>query len=65
MEARNWAYGQQLSYDEWFYPKNMEDLKSRSNFHVLVIGTAGLNTPSAFFESVYNLAQTRGKINRK
>lgn len=64
LEAKKWAYGQQLGYEEWFYPANPEDLKHRSNFHVLVIGSAGYNVPDGYFESVYSLAQSRGKIGR-
>jgi len=64
-EARTWAYGQHLSYDEWFYPADLDELNSRENFHVVVVGTAGYNVSPGYFEKVYTLAHTRGRMNRK
>jgi len=64
-EARVWAYGQHLTYDEWFYPAELEELYSRENFHVVVVGTAGQNLPQTYFEKVFNLAHIRGRMNRK
>jgi len=64
-EALTWAKGQQLCHDCWFYPTDIEDLNQKTNFHVIVIGTAGLNVPSAFFERVYNIAQRQGQIGRE
>lgn len=63
-EAEMWARGQLLSRDEWFYPYTADDLKSRVNFHVLVVGTAGLNVPPSYFERILSLAKSRGRINR-
>lgn len=63
-EAKNWAYGQNLAHDEWFYPDDTDDLQKRCNFHVLVIGSAGQNVPAGYFERIYSLAQQRGKIGR-
>lgn len=63
-EAEKWASGQNLESNSWFYPKNESDLLFKSNFYVLVIGTAGMNVPSNFFERIYSLAVTRGKIGR-
>lgn len=63
-EAETWASGQNLSKNEWFFPTGIGDLMSKSNFHVLVIGSAGMNVSTRFFDSIYNLAQQRGKIGR-
>lgn len=63
-EAKTWARGQFLDDDSWFFPSDFEDLKARSNFHVIVIGTAGMNVPNGYFNSLYELAQKRGRINR-
>lgn len=63
-EAETWARSQFLAKNEWFFPQDEDDLKKRSNFHVLVIGTAGHNVPASYFERVYRLAQERGRINR-
>ena len=64
-EAETWARGQFLARNEWFYPSDINDLDNHENFHVFVIGTAGLNVPSAYFERLYQTAQTRGRINRR
>jgi len=61
-EARYWASGQNLEDDEWFYPYDEDDLRRRVNFHVVVIGTAGDNVPPAYFEKIYQLAKSRGKL---
>jgi hypothetical protein len=63
-EAYKWARNQNLNKDQYFYPKDINDLIFKSNFHVLVIGTAGQNVPSSFFEQIYNLALERGRIGR-
>ena len=64
-EAFRWARSQMLARNEWFYPLNVADLKSRDNFHVIVVGTAGFNIPADYFNAIYTLAQQRGRINRK
>lgn len=64
-EAETWAHSQFLAKSEWFYPTDEHDLLSRTNFHVFVIGTAGQNVPSNYFERIYALAQSRGRIGRK
>ena len=64
-EARNWAYGQMLEDDEWFFPDEPQVLLRKSNFHVVVIGSAGQNLPPYYFERVFNLAKQRGRIGRK
>lgn len=53
-----------LEDDEWFYPRDEDDLRNRSNFHTLVIGTAGQNTSASYFERIFNLAKMRGSIGR-
>ena len=63
-EAETWAGGQFLAKNEWFYPFDLEELKQKSDFHVVVIGTAGLNVPSSYFERFFSLAQQRGRIGR-
>jgi hypothetical protein len=61
-EARYWASGQNLEDDEWFYPADENDLSRRKDFHVVVIGSAGDNVPAAFFEKIYQLAKSRGRM---
>jgi len=63
-EALTWAKGQQLCHQCWFFPINEDDLKRRINFHVIVIGSAGHNVPTSYFDRFYSLAQTRGMIGR-
>lgn len=61
-EAVRWASGQGLEDDEWFYPLEPGDLLSRKDFHVLVVGSAGMNVPPSYFERVYQLALARGRM---
>jgi len=63
-EAYTFAKGQFLADNEWFYPETIEILYARSNFHVLVVGTAGQNVPNNYFERLLSIAQIRGKIGR-
>ena len=63
-EAKAFASSQSLCKDCWFYPKDINELLFKNNFHVLVIGSAGQNVPSSYFEKIYNLALERGKIGR-
>lgn len=63
-EAYRFARLQNLEQDQWFYPKDPNDLLFRNNFHVIVCGTAGQNTPASIFEKIYQLALERGKIGR-
>lgn len=65
LEARNWAYGQMLEKDEWFYPHDFEDLYRRENFHVIVVGTAGQNVPPMYFERFLSTAHERGRRGKK
>lgn len=63
-EAETWASGQNLARTEWFYPVDERDLMQYSNFHVIVVGTAGQNVPLSWFNTFYGLAQIRGAIGR-
>ena len=63
-EAYQWASNQSLEKDQYFIPKDINDLLFKQNFHVVVVGTAGMNTPSSVFEKIYQTALTRGKIGR-
>lgn len=62
-EANKWAKSQNLSNEQYFYPRSISDLMFKSNFHVIVIGVSDLEG-SFDFEKTYNLALERGKINR-
>ena len=64
-EAYRFARSQYLENDQWFFPASPNDLLFRSNFHVLVVGSAGFNFPSTVFERIYQLALERGKIDRR
>ncbi len=63
-EAETFARSQFLENDQWFYPRDINDLLFKTNFHVLVIGSAGMNTPSSYFEKILQSALSRGKIGR-
>ncbi len=63
-EAETWAHSQFLARNEWFYPRDETELRQRCNFHVLVVGSAGQNVPHSYFDRLYSLAQTRGRIGR-
>lgn len=63
-EALRYAKGQLLDPDEWFYPTTPDELTTKTNFHVIVVGTAGQNVPSSYFERVLSLAKKQGRINR-
>jgi len=62
-EAKNWAFGQQLDTNEWFYPGELEDLYDKNGFHVLVVGSA-YQLPINYFEKLFALAKQRGRQNR-
>lgn len=64
LEAKRYAFGQELDEDEWFFPVDVSDLLSRNNFHVLVIGSAGQNVPNSYFERIYQTAKHQGRIGR-
>lgn len=61
-EAERFARSQMLERNEWFYPMDESDLYGRINFHVLVVGTAGQNVPSSYFERILSLAKQRGRM---
>lgn len=62
--AKKWAAAQMLTDDEWFSTLDLDDLRSRENFHVVVLDTASELSPSQF-ERVFHLAHIRGKMNRR
>ena len=62
--ARKWATAQILSDNEWFSTLDLDELKNRDNFHVVVLETASELSP-IFFERLFNLANARGRINRR
>lgn len=64
LEAERWAKGQLLDDNEWIFPQDIDVIKSMSNFHVLVVGSAGMNTPASYFERLLSLAKERGRIGR-
>ncbi len=64
LEAETWAHSHLLARNEWFFPKDERDLIDKTNFHVLVVGTAGFNIPVIYFNKIFALAQQRGKIGR-
>ena len=64
LEAYRWAKGQNLEKNQYFYLYSASDLLFKRNFHVILVGNAGQNTPPDVFEKVYNLALQRGKIGR-
>ncbi len=61
-EAKRFADANLLEPDEWFFPIDKNDLRSKKNFHVLVIGTAGQNVHPSYFENVLKLAKERGRM---
>ncbi len=63
LEAERFASSHLLESDEWFYPKNENELRFRENFHVLVVG--GMSLPEPLFNKILNLAKERGKRNRR
>jgi len=62
-EAYRFARSQNLDKSQWFYPKDTKELLFRTNFHVIVVGTA-TGVPSSLFEKIYQLALKRGAIGR-
>ena len=63
-EAETFARSQFLEEDQYFYPRDINDLLFRANFHVIVVGTGGMNTPPLYFERLLQTAIMRGKIGR-
>jgi hypothetical protein len=61
-EAERYAIAQELQPEEWFYPSDMDDLRTRKNFHVIVVGSVGENVPVSYFNKVYELAKERGRM---
>ena len=63
-QAERWATAQQLADDEWFCTLDQFDLYNRENFHVIVLDTAS-ELPPILFERLFNMAQERGRRNRR
>jgi len=61
--AKKWADAQQLSDSEWFSTLDLDELKSRQNFHVVIHESASELSP-IYFERLFSLAHKRGRINR-
>lgn len=53
-----------LADDEWFSTLDIDDLKSRENFHVVILDSAS-ELPSSFFEKIFTTARLRGRMNRQ
>lgn len=64
LEAKRYAYAQEWDDNQWFYPYDEQELRASTNFHVLVIGTAGQHVPMSYFDRIYELAKRQGRINR-
>jgi hypothetical protein len=61
--AEKWARTQMLNTDEWFSTLDLDELKSKSNFHVITIESAS-ELPSPLFERIFHIAKQRGKMNK-
>jgi len=64
VEAQRWARSQFLDDNEWIYPEDEEQLHKMTNFHVVIVGTAGMNVPSSYFDRLLTTAKNRGRIGR-
>jgi len=62
--AKKWAAAQQLADNEWFSTLDIDDLKGRENFHVVVLDTAS-ELPHILFEKLFSMGHIRGRINRR
>ena len=62
--ASKWAAAQMLSEEEWFCTLDLDELNSKQDFHVIVLETAS-ELPPIVFERLFNLGQSRGRINRQ
>ena len=62
--AHNWADNQGLERDEWFCPQHIDDLKSRQDYHTIVIDSFP-DYRLGWFETIYHIAKQNGRINRK
>lgn len=63
-EAQRFAYAQYWEPEDWFYPSDPSELLKMTNFHVLVVGSAGMNVPESYFNTIFDLAKRRGRIGR-
>lgn len=62
-EARSWAESQLLEPNEWFHISDIDGLLTKTNFHVIVVGTCD-DIKSYKFEKMFSLAKQRGRIGR-
>ena len=53
-----------LDADEYFFPFDEEELHTRNNYHTVIVGTAGMNVPSSYFDRLLTTAKKRGRIGR-
>ena len=60
LEAKRYAESHLLEPEEWFFGADVDDIKRRNNFHVLVAGIVKMH-PS-YFEKVFSLAKMRGQM---
>lgn len=60
-DAKRWATTQQLASDEWFATLDEDELRRKSNFHVIVLDSAA-ELSSTVFERLFSLGQKRGRI---
>lgn len=60
-EAHRFVRTQEWGNEEWFCPLNLDEIKSKKNFHTLVIGTFwDYPIPSTLPEEMYRLAKIYG-----
>lgn len=64
LEAERWARAQMLEPSEWTYPEDEDTIHNMTNFHTVIVGTAGMNVPSSYFDRLLTTAKKRGRINR-
>lgn len=63
-EAYTYARAHFLEESEWFFPVSEADLKLRRSYHVLIVGTAGMNVPPSYFNRLLETAKNYGRIDR-
>ena len=61
-EAKSWASGQLLDDNEWFYLADIDGLIGKTNFHVVVVGSAGDAYSPQFFEKLFSMAKKKGRM---
>ena len=63
-QAKKWAAAQLLADNEWFSTLDLDELRRASNFHVVIHESASELSP-AYFERLFSLAHSRGRIDRQ